>query len=113
MKLIDKIVSDFAPVHGLKRLRARNELEKHNKSKNNFVSYSNYGASRIKKNLKGWITRALGPDKDIGDNKALLTERSRDLTMGGSSIALGAIKKIRTNVVGEGLKFKSTIDSDF
>lgn len=79
----------------------------------NQKSYKNYGASRVKKTVIGWMTNSLSPSRDIDDNQKLLRERARDLTQGGSSIGRGALKKLKTNVVGVGLKMKSTIDSQY
>lgn len=79
----------------------------------NFKGYASHGASRIKKTVSDWHTHSFSPATDIGDNQKLLRERSRDLTQGGSSIGVGALKKLKTNVVGVGLKMKSTIDDEF
>ncbi|MDU1177565.1 MAG: phage portal protein, partial [Peptoniphilus harei] len=74
--------------------------------------YGNHGANTIKKSLIGWMSYSGSPKEDIEDNIELLRERSRDLYMGGAPIATGAIKTIRTNVVGGGLKLKARLDTD-
>ncbi|MFD2089577.1 phage portal protein [Brevibacillus brevis] len=61
--------------------------------------YSNSGASRRKNSMKGWNSDSKSPQEDIGQNLAVLRERSRDLYMGGG-LATGAIKKNQSNVVG-------------
>lgn len=71
--------------------------------------YGNYGASRSKKGLIGWITNGGSHIEDIEDNLNTLRQRSRDLYM-GVPLATGAIKTCRTNVVGGGLRLKSQID---
>lgn len=73
------------------------------------AGYGNYGASRSKKGLVGWITNGGSSKEDIEDNISVLRQRSRDLYM-GVPLATGAIKTCRTNVVGGGLKLKSQID---
>jgi lambda family phage portal protein len=73
--------------------------------------YGNYGASRIKKGLLGWLYGGGSADEDIHAELQTLRERTRDLYM-GVPIATGALKTMRTNVVGAGLKLQSAIDSD-
>lgn len=72
--------------------------------------YGNHGANRTKKGLVGWISVGGSPKEDIEDNLPLLRERSRDLYMGGAAMATGALKTMRTNVVGAGLKVKPRLD---
>lgn len=74
--------------------------------------YSESGASRTKKAMKGWTASSKSPQEDIDKNLDLLRQRSRDLYM-GAPLATSAIKTNRTNVVGSGLKLKSRIDFDY
>ena len=62
--------------------------------------------------MAGWITARGGPDADITLNLDLLRQRSRDLCM-GEPLAVGALKTIRTNEVGAGLRLNSQIDAEF
>ncbi|MCD7918634.1 MAG: phage portal protein [Clostridiales bacterium] len=71
--------------------------------------YGNYGASRTKKSLKGWVDNGGSAYEDIHDNLFTLRQRSRDLAM-GVPVATGALKTYRTNVIGSGLTPKPTID---
>lgn len=71
--------------------------------------YSEGGASYTKKSLKAMIPNSGAPDEDIDYNNYTLRQRSRMLFM-GSAVAASAIKTNRTNVVGNGLKLKSTIN---
>lgn len=71
--------------------------------------YSESGASYTKKSLKAMIPNSGAPNEDIDDNNRTLRERSRMLYM-SSAIATSAIRTVRTNVVGNGLKLKSTIN---
>lgn len=74
--------------------------------------YSEGGASRSKKSMKGWTANSKTPQEDIDNNLNLLRQRSRDLCM-NAPIATSAIKTTRTNVVGSGLRLKSKIDYKF
>lgn len=74
--------------------------------------YSEGGASRRKKSLKGWDSTSRSPLEDIDFNLDILRQRSRSLYM-SAPIATSAIKTQRTNVIGSGLKLKCKIDYDF
>ncbi len=106
MNFIDRVIATLSPETALKRLHARKKIE--------FLDsgYGNHGASRYKKSLIGWISRGGSTKEDIDINISTLRERSRDLYM-GAPLATGALKTIRTNVVGSGLKLKAQIDSRF
>lgn len=106
MNIFDKAIATFSPERALKRALARRRLEVLN------TGYSHYGASTTKKSLVGWISQGGTPDQDIVDNLPLLRERSRDLYM-GVPIATGAIKTIRTNVIGPGLRLNASIDYEY
>ena len=106
MNVIDRAIASFNPEKALKREVARKKREIIN------TGYSNYGASRSKKSLLGWISRGGSPKEDISDNIKTLRQRSRDLFM-GAPIATSALKTTRTNVIGAGLRLKSQIDGEF
>lgn len=101
--MLDKAVSVVSPQSGLKRIHARKQMEILNSG------YSNYGASTRKKSMLGWNWFGGSQKEDVEDNVTILRQRSRDAFM-GIPIATGAIKTMRTNVVGAGLKLKSNID---
>lgn len=73
--------------------------------------YSDTGASHKKRALKGFIANSGHPAEDINDNNYTLRQRSRMLYM-GAPIATAALKRQRTNVVGSGLRLKSTINRE-
>lgn len=73
--------------------------------------YSEAGASFTRNALKGMRPNSGSPTEDIDDNNSTLRQRSRMLTM-AAPVAVSAIKTNRTNVVGNGLQLKSTIDYD-
>lgn len=105
-ELLDKVVAVFDPRKGLKRSSDRKILQVMNSG------YSHHGASRIKKSLLGWLSSGKSPDDDITDNLELMRERCRDLFM-GAPLATGALKTLRTNVVGTGIRPKAKLDSTF
>ena len=71
--------------------------------------YSEAGASFTRNALKGMRPNSGSPTEDIDENNSTLRQRSRMLTM-AAPVAVSAIKTNRTNVVGNGLQLKSTID---
>lgn len=106
MNVIDKTIAVFSPQKALKRTIARKKIELLNSG------YSNGGASKTKKSLRGWISSGGSTKEDIDDNLKTLRERSRDLYM-NTPLATGALKTIRTNAVGEGLRLNAQIDYEF
>lgn len=109
MGLIDRAIGlaeKLSPEWALRREHARLRREVLNQG------YSQHGASRQKKSLAGWTTARGGPDADITLNLDLLRQRSRDLCM-GDPLAIGALKTIRTNEIGAGLRLNAQIDQEF
>lgn len=104
--MIDKAIATVAPETGLKRAAARQKMQILNSG------YGNYGANTMKKSLAGWLYAGGSHREDIEDNLSVLRQRSRDLYM-GVPIANGAVKTMRTNVVGRGLHLKPTIDREY
>lgn len=96
----------MSPEAGVKRAAARRRIEILNSG------YGNYGASHTKKSTLGWAFGGGSSKEDIEDNLSILRERSRDLYM-GVPLATGAIKTMRTNVVGSGLVLKSQVDYEY
>lgn len=103
MNFLDKAIAIVSPTIGLHRIKARRALEIIN------TGYGNYGASRTKKSLLGWLFNGGSAKEDIQENLNVLRQRSRDLYM-GVPLATGALKTYRTNVVGMGLRLKSQVD---
>lgn len=103
MNFLDKAIGVISPQVALRRTVARRKLNIIN------TGYSHHGASRSKKSMRGWDSSGGSTEEDIDNNLELLRERSRDLYM-GAPIATGALKTLRTNVVGAGLRLKSQID---
>ena len=103
MRIIDKVVAYVAPNKGLERLKARKELDILN------TGYGNHGANTTKKTAKGWFFKGGSVKQDIYKNRSILVQKSRDLYM-GAPLATGALKTMVTNVIGSGLRLKSTLD---
>lgn len=106
MNILDKTIAIFSPRRALQRATARKALDFMN------LGYSRHGASTRKKSLIGMISTPGSPDDDIVENIQKLSERSRDLFM-GTPIATGALKTIRTNVIGAGLRLNASIDYEY
>ncbi|ETK29817.1 phage portal protein [Paenibacillus larvae] len=107
MNKLEKMIGSLAPQWALRRQVAKQKL--------NLLSntgYSHHGASKTKKSLQGWNYTGGSPEEDINLNLEVLRERSRDLYMGGATLATGALKTARTNVVGTGLRLKPSLDTD-
>ncbi len=103
MNVLERVIAAVAPQTAMKRAAARRKLKIIDSG------YGNYGASRTKKSLIGWIYGSGSAHEDIEENLCVLRERCRDLYM-GVPLATGALKTCRTNVVGSGLRLKSQID---
>lgn len=73
--------------------------------------YSDAGASRTKRSLKGFTATSGSPNEDILWNNYTLRQRSRLLYM-ASPVATAAVESNRTKVVGRGLSLKSAVDRD-
>ncbi len=110
MNVIDKIVGAFSPSAALKRESERFKLETIRRIRNS--GYDESGASRSKNSMRGWLASSKTPQEDIDKNIPILRQRSRSLYM-SAPLATSAIKTNRTNVVGVGLKLKSSIDAEF
>lgn len=104
-RAIDGMIAMVAPQAALKRTAARKKMQILNSG------YSNYGANTTKKSMVGWNYFGGDSRGDIEDNLSVLRQRSRDLYM-GVPIATGAVKTMRTNVVGRGLMLKPTVDAE-
>lgn len=102
------ILEKIAPKFMANRERAKREL-KMEKFKTELLNYSQHGASTRKNAFREFDDNLYSADEDIGDNKEILMARSRQLYM-GNAIAVGAIRKMRTNIIGTGIKLKPKIN---
>lgn len=73
--------------------------------------YSHSGASRTKRNFNGFTVSSGSPAEDIDSNNYTMRQRSRILFQ-SAPVATAALKRMRTNIVGPGLRLKCAIDRD-
>ena len=114
MNILDRMMESVAPVHAVKRQKARVTLAFGNAQLDNLdkfmnSGYSNGGASRTKRFARKWKHTSGSPKRDIEENRKVLRERSRDLAM-NTPLGAAAVNSTRTNVVGCGLIPKPKID---
>lgn len=105
---LDKAIAAVSPVAGYRRATARAALS----ILNNGTGYGNYGASHVSRAMRSWHVGGGSAKEDIEDNLDTLRKRSRDAYM-GIPLAAGAIKTLRTNVVGSGLVPTPQVDADY
>ena len=110
MNIFDRVVEAVSPAAALRRETARWKLQSIRAFQNS--GYDESGAARNKNSMRGWRAYSKTPQEDIDKNIPVLRQRSRSLYM-SAPLAVSAIKTNRTNIVGEGLRLKSTIDADF
>lgn len=110
MNIFDKVVETISPSAALRRESARWKLNTIRSFRNS--GYDESGAARNKNSTRGWLASSKTPQEDIDKNIPVLRQRSRSLFM-SAPLAVSAIKTNRTNIVGEGLRLKSTIDAEF
>lgn len=105
---LDKAIAAISPEKGYRRAVARTALS----VINNGTGYGNYGASHTSRSMRSWHVGGGSAKEDIEDNLETLRKRSRDAYM-GIPLAAGAIKTLRTNVVGSGLVPTPQVDADY
>ena len=69
------------------------------------------GASRDRKQARGWTVSAGSPDEDILDDRPTLVNRSRALDR-DNPLAGGAINTAETHIVGTGLSLRAEVDRE-
>ena len=104
--MIDRFIGAISPAAGVRRMIARRELRALN------TGYSQGGASYAKKSVIGWLAGTTDADDDIVENIETLRARARSLFM-TSPLACGALKTVRTNVVGSGLSLNAHVDARY
>lgn len=106
--ILDKAIAAVSPIAGYRRATARAALS----ILNNGTGYGNYGASHTSRAMRSWHVGGGSSKEDIEDNLDTLRKRSRDAYM-GIPLAAGALKTLRTNVVGSGLVPTPQVDADY
>lgn len=107
VNLLDRFISVFKPRLALERVRSRMAL-----SALSAPGYITPGKN--KRSMAGWFTSGGSADFDTIAGRDLEYSRrgSRDLYM-NTPIATGALRRLKTNVLGKGLKLQSRIDREF
>ena len=103
--LFERAIAFFSPEKAVRREAARHRLGVINSG------YSTGGASTTKKSMVGWDYTSRSASEDIDINIPVLRQRCRSLCM-TTPVAAGAVRTARTNVVGSGLKLRSSVDAD-
>lgn len=109
MNWVDKCYEVVNPQKALEREAARMKLGMARSLGIKNSGYDESGASKKKTSMQGWKAESKGAFEDIDLNLDLLRQRSMSLFM-NAPVATSAIKTVRTNVVGAGLRLKSRID---
>lgn len=113
MSMVGRFLQAVAPSIAAKREQARTEIARQQAVQHVLnQGYGDHGASRRKKSLQAWNPAVGDADADIHENLEELRPRARDLYMGGA-LSNGALKTLRTNIIGTGLKLKPAFDADF
>jgi len=100
---IDRTIGYFAPVHAIKRYRARAALA---------IAESYSGASKGKKSLRSFRTKKTDADSTLEYELDTLQDRSRDMVR-NNTLAGAAIETNVTSVVGRGIRLDARIDYDY
>lgn len=99
---LDRAISYLSPERGANRMKAKMFMA---------VTGQFVGARRDRRQTSGWTTRLGDADSDILPDLDMLRQRSRDLSV-NAPIAAGALKTVRTHVVGTGLRLESRINRE-
>lgn len=105
VNLLDRMVALISPERGLRRMAARNTMS--------MLGFgpANEGAS-AKRNFRAWGVSSGDADADLMPEQDTLRDRTRDLYR-NNCLGRGAIRTLRTNVVGSGLRLNANVDRDF
>lgn len=105
--IIDKVITYFDPVQGLKRAKARDRLS------TGFSVSAHEGTSLVKRALARWLPPINSANTELTEtDNEILQGRSWDLYR-NDEIAKAAITRVRTNVVATGLHLIPNLDYEF
>lgn len=105
--LFERAIAAVAPQYALKRAEARTRMT----MLDSLGSGQGFGGGGSRA-FRGWGVSANSADADLLPKLDELRARCRDLFM-NSPMATGAIKTVRTNTVGQGLRLQCAIDREF
>ena len=104
LNLIDKILRYFNPRSVVERVRSRMALS--NLEENGYIT-----SGSSKRSMRAWNPAANSADQDILPKLESLRASSRYLYM-ISPLASGALRRLRTNAIGFGLRLQCRIDRE-
>ena len=104
LNLIDKILRYFNPRSVVERVRSRMALS--NLEENGYIT-----SGSSKRSMRAWNPGANSADQDIIPKLESLRASSRDLYM-NTPMATGALRRLRTNAIGFGLRLQCRIDRE-
>lgn len=111
MRLLERFISVISPKAALNRTADLAKAKILSQQMNVIRGGGNYTGASNKRSLKDWHTSDLDANSLILTDLPLLRERSQDL-YNNSPAASGAIKNIKTNVIGVGLLMRSVPDAE-
>ncbi|WP_392559343.1 phage portal protein [Orbus mooreae] len=112
MRFIEKCIGVFSPEAAFKRTLAVEKTKMLSQQMGIIRGGQTYTGASNKRSLKDWFTHDLDANSSILTDLPLLRSRSQDL-YNNSPAAAGAIKNIKTNVIGVGLLMRSVPDSEY
>jgi len=103
--MLDRAIGIFSPKAELQRLSYKAGV--------GYLGENGYITSgTFRRSMRGWNPVESHPDNDIIPKNKSIRASARDLFM-NTPVATGAIRRIRTNVIGFGLFLQSRIDREF
>lgn len=104
LNLIDRVFRYFNPRSALERVRYRAAF--HNLEDQGFIT-----SGSSKRSMRAWTPRANTADEDVNPKLENMRATSRDLYM-NTPLATGALRRLKTNAIGFGLRLQSRIDRE-
>ena len=104
LNIIDRAMAVISPGRAIERIRARAAL-----SYLGGAGYITSGSNR--RSMRGWLSGSGTADQDTLPKAGRSRQDCRDLYM-NSPMATAALRRVRTNVVGHGLRLQSRIDRE-
>ncbi len=103
MNVVDRVVSYFSPVSGAKRMMARDSIAAYG------GAYKT--ARRGRTQSENFAASDGSANADILPDLGVIRRQSRELAR-NQPLAAGALKTVRTNVIGTGINVQSRLDRD-
>lgn len=111
MRLLERAISIISPKAALNRTADLAKAKLLSQQMGVIRGGQNYTGASNKRSLKDWFTSNLDANSSTLTDLPILRERSQDL-YNNTPAASGAIKNIKTNVIGVGLLMRSVPDAE-